>query len=789
MWVFPSGDVHLLKSPDAPTTTLRVFVLLGAGWRDASTVGALTVGARNTDPPIVDPGVSHAITGFTGSTTGPAASITVTPSATTGRSFHAVEARAGGQSIDHGIIRITTHDDVSGLFSGDRSLSIFSDESDRVISVFAQFTDRPLGAIEDVTGHSWLRYEVAHPSLATISSEGRIRALASGNTTIEVSLWDRRFRFTVSLTIRPSLAFGPGAGMMSEQLALLRAGCDRNVYVLAEGYIDQSRFFNHARKAVKAWLESEPYKKLAHRFNVVGIFQASADRGLTIAPPLIPAPAGSATHQRALWKGGSAALPTEFAIARDTVFGLMAGGRLSTPVLATEDPKKAKTPAERFATPRVQLPSISPDVRRLPRFGTDHASSFDINPPHLAFADLVGRYISAARHPFTSNDRVVFLVDDDLQVGETFPVLGLRSNQLSMVALSIGDSSLISNVVASGRLLDRTINDAKYNDQYTGSVFAHELAHTYRLGDEYENARRRSYSERFDDDDYENLQHDASLHLRVGSVDDPNPLRGDNAVTPNISASKLDVTKIKWNIHRIAKISIVVQLDAIGHRVTLAARQAARWKLGERAFLRNRLTVQRDLSSQRRVSMIEIHVISVDPALEEVRFSISSSADLASLGEQPPLLYVPVQNKSHIDLSLIDPAVLAHLKDKGPFPKGQSCLEVNSSEWNKDRACPEITGFKRPSPHANAIGLYEGGGDISCDIYRPAGRCKMRTIVQYGEVPKRRLRSMPSLPELGGSDKLVFNVVEFCFVCKYVLIDLIDPTQHESLDKDYPKDC
>lgn len=32
-------------------------------------------------------------------------------------------------------------------------------------------------------------------------------------------------------------------------------------------------------------------------------------------------------------------------------------------------------------------------------------------------------------------------------------------------------------------------------------------------------------------------------------------------------------------------------------------------------------------------------------------------------------------------------------------------------------------------------------------------------------------------------------IIELCFVCRYMLVDRLDPSQHEWLDTTYPKDC
>jgi hypothetical protein len=67
---------------------------------------------------------------------------------------------------------------------------------------------------------------------------------------------------------------------------------------------------------------------------------------------------------------------------------------------------------------------------------------------------------------------------------------------------------------------------------------------------------------------------------------------------------------------------------------------------------------------------------------------------------------------------------------------------------------------KSPPTKADIIGVYEGGGYHDCGVFRPAGRCRMRS-------------SLATMP--------------FCHVCRYVIVDAVDPTKHGDLDKLYDK--
>ena len=74
---------------------------------------------------------------------------------------------------------------------------------------------------------------------------------------------------------------------------------------------------------------------------------------------------------------------------------------------------------------------------------------------------------------------------------------------------------------------------------------------------------------------------------------------------------------------------------------------------------------------------------------------------------------------------------------------------------------PGFCGLCKPA----IVGIYEGGNRYACGVFRPTGECNMG----------------PSEP---------FEYKRFCAVCRYALVDAIDPGQHGALDRelepDYP---
>jgi hypothetical protein len=71
-----------------------------------------------------------------------------------------------------------------------------------------------------------------------------------------------------------------------------------------------------------------------------------------------------------------------------------------------------------------------------------------------------------------------------------------------------------------------------------------------------------------------------------------------------------------------------------------------------------------------------------------------------------------------------------------------------------------------PCHEQEVVGVYEGGSEYAGGIYRPTGECKMR--------------------EHDGED----DRGEFCFVCKWLIVNRADAGLHAHLDRDYPeKSC
>jgi hypothetical protein len=78
----------------------------------------------------------------------------------------------------------------------------------------------------------------------------------------------------------------------------------------------------------------------------------------------------------------------------------------------------------------------------------------------------------------------------------------------------------------------------------------------------------------------------------------------------------------------------------------------------------------------------------------------------------------------------------------------------------------DITNFNAPCRPYRLIGAYEGGLHVTRSVYRPAGLCKMRVSGETRE---------------GVGDG------EFCHVCKWLIVNRVNPGMHALLDQLYPE--
>ena len=299
-------------------------------------------------------------------------------------------------------------------------------------------------------------------------------------------------------------------------------------------------------------------------------------------------------------------------------------------------------------------------------------------------------------------------------------------------------------------------------------VVAHELGHShFQLGDEYEERRGLGGSELFD-----NLTSDV---VNPSSPDFPTPIHTD---------------RIKWaRLHRMAQADTVVRPTEIeeveepgtGRRiiVTVAPGRAARWQkaleAGTSVYLRR---WNMDRGRQLPIGPDDLY-----EGLTIEMFSDDTLVLFPAEGTQPvsfppgSVLYIPkLDPDTGFPVALVSKRVLDYMRtesydpDDPSFPPGVS-LSENHKRGDPSRSDPpedsrdvppSIPGYVAPCQPHRVLGLYEGGDHFTRAVYRPAGACKMRSHEATAEG-------------------------EFCFVCKYLQVNLVDPALHPELDEQYPR--
>jgi hypothetical protein len=294
---------------------------------------------------------------------------------------------------------------------------------------------------------------------------------------------------------------------------------------------------------------------------------------------------------------------------------------------------------------------------------------------------------------------------------------------------------------------------------------AHELAHSWNLGDEYGGTRRLT------NDHIKALDNIANLQPRTVLLD---------------GAGNLVSDKLKWRWPRIAKAGVLTGAPAAtggSFKLLLKPGHAFSFAIGDIVRLRTWPLLAAALSLSDRCRVVstagdELEV-TVEPGghLLPATFPAGSvvicpvrAPDIAPDVLGPDLELVAASTRARID-ETHNP-----LNAKGDDPKNRPCVSPPESEWTVQTPATNYTDQSpRPNPplySAWIVGAYEQGYENNCEVVRPTGICLMR---QISFSPTQRTS----------------RAYQFCPICRYAIVDLFDPSQHGKLDIDfaprYPK--
>jgi hypothetical protein len=119
-------------------------------------------------------------------------------------------------------------------------------------------------------------------------------------------------------------------------------------------------------------------------------------------------------------------------------------------------------------------------------------------------------------------------------------------------------------------------------------------------------------------------------------------------------------------------------------------------------------------------------------------------------------------------LTLVSPAAELIMTRIGGTMTGVACdidRQIKQMEEKAGMQVPNLPAdFMTSIPSKDLpeiVGVYFGGGQYACGVLHPTGTCMMRNDHD--------------------------DETKFCAVCRYVLVEHIDPDQHWAIDRDYEK--
>jgi hypothetical protein len=289
----------------------------------------------------------------------------------------------------------------------------------------------------------------------------------------------------------------------------------------------------------------------------------------------------------------------------------------------------------------------------------------------------------------------------------------------------------------------------------TWRTVAHELGHSFGLGDEYAEFPKVFPEKEADLDTYANL-------TTTGAV-----LNADGSAR---------IVDIKWNWDRIDAARVMTAINRIGtstqFEIEVPPTRQPAFHQGETVFIRKR--EKGKVINRAPVTSAPYQITSVtDAGARIVVAPTQANTDLAGfvVGD---VLYrrVPGQSSGH-QLRLVSPAAERILLTLKTTMTGLTC-DVTAQAANGG-GFTQVPQKSDPMGHVSAkdlpglVGVYFGGARHSCGILHPVGRCMMRN--SYQDVWHPKIIPAP-----------------FCPVCRYVLVEQIDPNKHGIIDRDYDKE-
>jgi hypothetical protein len=730
------------------------------------------------------------------------------------------------------LVRVRVHPSLSSFWIGNNQITVHQGMDNYVMSVYASFSDGTRG---DISGHPYVGF-TSNGAAATVDNAGRLKGVSVGNASIDVKVGAATKTINVRVAglvnaDRPIVKRIHGSGPFSDR---------RNILLLAEGFSSATDFDKVASEIKDRMMTSpshSPYNALRESFNFWTAFEQqdhpSPEAGVTFAvdvripttaatkhvPVGNPVPPAAENPIEPLPQGGFdlqllvslvglptswlPSPPTTLAQAR-TAFGTLRNfdgtTRTFTAAHATaldqatldawlelrdHGPLQARNSklgvihggrmGERRAVEAVlthknlwYIPHTAHRALTIDQRRQDSAFSFlSFMDPYLKSLKLAG---AAATDPNVDIGNTwaaggkdaglgCVIVNDGYLGGSRFGTVG---GTIKLFASTIGVNTRLTvptPTPATSTVLNHTppaLGSVPF--EVVTVLLSHELAHALALLDEYEG--------------FEQQHHSTVLNASPSELTE---LRQSGNVASFIDIAgagqnQINPRRAKWNVDRIALASPLAKAVGVNNGnsfdVEVRAKQGSRWqnvvKQQQEVFLRHP-DLTRDPNV---VSNAPLGPLTIDPSsnlvTDTLKLKLPGSQVATANFPAGSTLYLPRRDKSNTILRVIHPSVIAHIAASGSFaPQAPgTCAQFN---LGAEKPPATIANFTLPAVAADTIGVYEGGGTWTCRAFRPSGNCRMRNFDPAGK-----------------------QQINFCFVCKYMLVNLIDPSVHDVIDALYP---
>jgi hypothetical protein len=334
-------------------------------------------------------------------------------------------------------------------------------------------------------------------------------------------------------------------------------------------------------------------------------------------------------------------------------------------------------------------------------------------------------------------------------------------------------------------------------------TFLHELSHGIASGDEYAGSSSPPGSNELQQTQlFGNIVLDTTVRNSSPNQNDP-----------------FDMKKALWGAApRIRAAGVLAKnpkQEGSQYRITLLPKhvdglKALGLKTGDPLFLRARPLMQAiaTLTVPPQPQQPPDFTKGISPVLSFQKFDSSAGSDDdllvtvaggATLGaafnapgpvlHYSPILFAPTLAKDgKTPLPLISPVISAYLSQAGSVPMsraaGVACVPGSNADDPEDskNAMPTVQKVRTmPDAIVKAVGvnflsmivgLFDGGAATDCGVFHPTGYCAMRASSQFVVA---RPDPYPRVFRAGGMSV-------FCHVCRYLLIDTVEPRLHGVFD-------